>query len=66
MSEDGNDDELSSMKSWASALISELSQIKKEKDLGRSDKSRESEKVDLMDDFAEMERLASLPSPKMD
>ena len=40
MSEDGNDDELSSMKSWALALISELSQLNKEKDLGRSDKSR--------------------------
>lgn len=66
MSEDGNDDEVSCAESWASALISELSQIKKEKDLGRSDKSRELEKVDLMDDFAEMERLASLPSPKMD
>lgn len=66
MSEDGNDDEVSCAESWASALISELSQIKKEKDLGRSDKALESEKVDLMDDFAEMERLASLPSPKMD
>lgn len=66
MSEDGNDDEVSCAESWASALISELSQIKKEKDLGRSDKTLESEKVDLMDDFAEMERLASLPSPKMD
>ena len=66
MSEDGNDDEVSYAKSWASAMISELSQINKEKDLGRSDKSRELEKVDLMDDFAEMERLASLPSPKMD
>lgn len=66
MSEDGNDDEVSCAESWASALISELSQIKKEKDLGRTDKSLESEKVDLMDDFAEMERLASLPSPKMD
>lgn len=66
MSEDGNDDEVSCAESWASALISELSQIKKEKGLGRSDKAPESEKVDLMDDFAEMERLASLPSPKMD
>ena len=54
------------MESWASTLSSELSQIKKEKDLVRGDKSRELEKVDLMDEFVEMERLASLPSPKME
>ena len=54
MFEDGNDDEVSCPESWASALISELSQIKKEKDLGRSDKSWELEKVDLMDDFVDM------------
>ena len=39
MSEDGNDDEVTCVESWASTLISELSQIKKEKYLGRSDKS---------------------------
>eukprot|EP01018_Ginkgo_biloba_P020015 Gb_02939 [translate_table: standard] len=65
MSEDGNDDEASCAESWASALISELSQFRKEKCTRKSDKALESHNVDLMNDFTEMERLASLPSSKM-
>ncbi|PNY06240.1 filament-like plant protein [Trifolium pratense] len=48
--------------SWASALIAELDQFKNEK-CCRQDPSG-SVKIDLMDDFLEMERLAALPETK--
>ncbi|KAK2399484.1 filament plant protein [Trifolium repens] len=48
--------------SWASALIAELDQFKNEKGC-RQDPSG-SVKIDLMDDFLEMERLAALPETK--
>ncbi|KAK7321009.1 hypothetical protein VNO77_31057 [Canavalia gladiata] len=47
--------------SWASALIAELDQFKNEK--CRQTPSS-SVKIDLMDDFLEMERLAALPETK--
>ncbi|XP_039121842.1 LOW QUALITY PROTEIN: filament-like plant protein 4 [Dioscorea cayenensis subsp. rotundata] len=55
MSEDGIDEEGS--ESWATALVSGLSQIKKERDAKKADNGNH---LDLMDDFLEMERLACL------
>lgn len=50
--------------SWASALVSELSQLKneKEKDFNGSKEIQNSNQLELMDDFLEMERLAGLSS----
>ncbi|KAF0930549.1 hypothetical protein E2562_033316 [Oryza meyeriana var. granulata] len=54
MSEDGVDDATSCAESWANALISELSHIKKDK--GRKGSLTEnSDQMVLMDDFLEME-----------
>ncbi|KAF7041730.1 hypothetical protein CFC21_051481 [Triticum aestivum] len=61
MSEDGVDDEGSCTESWANALVSELSHIKKEK-VAKSSVTDGSNRLELMDDFLEMERLACLPS----
>lgn len=61
MSEDGVDDEGSCTESWANALVSELSQIKKEKGT-KGSVTEGSNRLELMDDFLEMERLACLPS----
>lgn len=56
MSEDGIDEEASCSESWATTLIvSELSQLKKDKDV---DKGSKADNMELMDDFLEMERLA--------
>ncbi|TXG52988.1 hypothetical protein EZV62_022157 [Acer yangbiense] len=46
--------------SWASALIAELDQFKNEKVFNRNPTASSIE-INLMDDFLEMERLASLP-----
>ncbi|XP_057973435.1 filament-like plant protein 6 isoform X2 [Malania oleifera] len=54
LSEDGNDDEASCAGSWATALISELSQFRKEKN------KENVNHLELMDDFLEMEKLACL------
>ncbi|MQL96801.1 hypothetical protein Taro_029481 [Colocasia esculenta] len=62
MSEDGIDDEGSCSDSWATALMSELSHIKKEKDVCKPNKVKKSNSLDLMDDFLEMEKLACLSS----
>ncbi|KAL6867468.1 hypothetical protein ACP4OV_015492 [Aristida adscensionis] len=59
MSEDGVDDEGSCTESWANALTSELSQIKKGPKSSVTDGSN---RLELMDDFLEMERLACLSS----
>nr|XP_029117672.1 filament-like plant protein 4 isoform X2 [Elaeis guineensis] len=59
MSEDGVDEEGSCSESWATALVSELSQFKK-KDVDKSNKAENSNHLKLMDDFLEMERLACL------
>ncbi|KAG0449889.1 hypothetical protein HPP92_027048, partial [Vanilla planifolia] len=62
MSEDGIDDQGSCVESWASALVSELSQIKKEKNSDISQTAHNTNQLEFMDDFLEMERLASLSS----
>ncbi|KAF8718471.1 hypothetical protein HU200_025238 [Digitaria exilis] len=61
MSEDGVDDEGSCTESWANALVSELSNFKKEK-AAKSSATEGSNRLELMDDFLEMERLACLSS----
>lgn len=60
MSEDGNEDDVSCAGSWATALISELSHFKKEKNIDSSQKSENANHLELMDDFLEMEKLAYL------
>jgi len=63
ISEDGgNDDEASCAESWASALISELAHFKKEKPGMLSNKVIGSADFNLMDDFIEMEQLATVSS----
>eukprot|EP00252_Welwitschia_mirabilis_P024968 TRINITY_DN7633_c0_g1_i3.p1 TRINITY_DN7633_c0_g1~~TRINITY_DN7633_c0_g1_i3.p1 ORF type:complete len:1012 (-),score=237.98 TRINITY_DN7633_c0_g1_i3:252-3287(-) len=60
ISEEGvNEDEASCAESWASALISELENFSKEKPNVPSNKIIKSEDFGLMDDFVEMERLAT-------
>lgn len=61
MSEDGVDDEGSCTESWANALVSELSHFKKEK-VAKISVTEGSNRLELMDDFLEMERLACLSS----
>ncbi|KAE8724956.1 Filament-like plant protein 4 [Hibiscus syriacus] len=58
LSEDGNDDEKSCAESWATALIPELSQFKKENNIEKSNRTENVKQLDLMDDFLEMEKLA--------
>ncbi|KAI9113389.1 hypothetical protein K1719_015914 [Acacia pycnantha] len=58
---ESNKSEPSCSDSWASALIAELDQFKNEK---CRQPSSSSVKIDLMDDFLEMERLASLSETK--
>ncbi|XP_038704023.1 filament-like plant protein 4 isoform X2 [Tripterygium wilfordii] len=60
MSEAGNDDERSCADSWATAMISELSQFKKEKNNEKSNRAENGKHLELMDDFLEMEKLACL------
>ncbi|XP_021806644.1 filament-like plant protein isoform X2 [Prunus avium] len=50
--------------SWASALVAELDQFKNEKAVNRN-LPASSVDIDLMDDFLEMERLASLPQTEI-
>ncbi|XP_057833796.2 filament-like plant protein 4 isoform X1 [Cryptomeria japonica] len=66
ISEDGNDGDPICAESWASALIVELDHIKIEKVTGKVEKLSDVPKVDLMDDFLEMERLASMDSTGID
>ncbi|ONL95919.1 Filament-like plant protein 4 [Zea mays] len=61
MSEDGVDDEGSCTESWTNALVSEPCQFKKEK-AAKSSTTESSNRLELMDDFLEMERLACLSS----
>ncbi|KAL4335208.1 hypothetical protein GQ457_07G026940 [Hibiscus cannabinus] len=58
LSEDGNDDDRSYSESSAIALMSGLSQFKKENSIGKSNKTENAMHLDLMDDFLEMEKLA--------
>lgn len=62
VSEDGNDDDRSCAESWATTLISELSQFKKENNYDKSNKAENPNHLNLMDDFLEMEKLACLSS----
>ncbi|CAA0841187.1 Filament-like plant protein 6 [Striga hermonthica] len=58
LSEDGNDDSMSCSGSWT---MSEVSHLKKEKNVDSPQKSENaSNHLDLMDDFLEMEKLAYL------
>ncbi|KAL5987712.1 hypothetical protein ACLOJK_035464 [Asimina triloba] len=59
ISEDGrNEDEASCAESWASALISELEHFRNGKPKELSSRSFGASDLSLMDDFAEMEKLA--------
>ncbi|KAK7351746.1 hypothetical protein VNO77_11416 [Canavalia gladiata] len=60
MSEDGNDDVGSCAESWSTAIISGLSQFPKENCTEQSTKSEATKKLELMDDFLEVEKLARL------
>nr|DAD47001.1 TPA_asm: hypothetical protein HUJ06_016938 [Nelumbo nucifera] len=60
MSEDGLDEDASCAESWATALISELSHFKKERNIDKTNKAENTNHLELMDDFLEMERLACL------
>ncbi|XP_024986264.1 filament-like plant protein 4 isoform X2 [Cynara cardunculus var. scolymus] len=57
-SEEGNDDEMSVAGSWATALISELSHNKKDKSIESPQRADSANRLELMDDFLEMEKLA--------
>lgn len=61
MSEDGNDDGRSCADSWATTSVSELSQFKKDRK-PEPKKFDDTSRLELMDDFLEMEKLASLPN----
>ncbi|KAI3912200.1 hypothetical protein MKW98_012011 [Papaver atlanticum] len=58
-----NESEAGCSDSWASALITELDQFKKNEKVtgGRALASASSADINFMDDFLEMERLAALP-----
>ncbi|KAJ0954598.1 putative transcription factor bZIP family [Helianthus annuus] len=58
VSEEGNDDDVSVAGSWATALISELSHNKKDKSIESVQRSDSANRLELMDDFLEMEKLA--------
>ncbi|KAG2400690.1 Filament-like plant protein [Vigna angularis] len=60
MSEDGNDDAVSCAESWSTAIVPGHSQFPKEKCTEESSKSEVSNKLELMDDFLEVEKLARL------
>ncbi|KAI0500136.1 hypothetical protein KFK09_018345 [Dendrobium nobile] len=60
ISEDGIDEETNYSESRATAVISELSHYKKDKDVSKDNKEENSHYLELMDDFLEMERLACL------
>ncbi|KAK3019803.1 hypothetical protein RJ639_043382 [Escallonia herrerae] len=62
MSEDGNDDAVSCSGSWATALISEPSHFKTDKTFESPRNAEKANRLDLMDDFLEMEKLANLPN----
>ncbi|CAK7337706.1 unnamed protein product [Dovyalis caffra] len=59
MSEIGSDDKISSAESWASALITEMEHFKQGKQRGSpTNRTIGATDISLMDDFAEMEKLA--------
>ncbi|KAI9109161.1 hypothetical protein K1719_019784 [Acacia pycnantha] len=60
MSEDGNDDVGKCAESWSTTSISEVSQSQKEKNIEKCSISEATNKLELMDDFLEVEKLACL------
>ncbi|KAK7382964.1 hypothetical protein VNO78_28629 [Psophocarpus tetragonolobus] len=60
LSEDGNDDVASCAESWSTAILSELAQLPKEHNTEGFSKSDATKKLELMDDFLEVEKLARL------
>ncbi|ESW32675.1 hypothetical protein PHAVU_001G008000 [Phaseolus vulgaris] len=60
MSEDGNDDVGSCAESWSTAILSDLSQFPKGKNTEELSISDTTKKLELMDDFLEVEKLARL------
>ncbi|KAK9059908.1 hypothetical protein SSX86_020612 [Deinandra increscens subsp. villosa] len=58
VSEEGNDDDVSIAGSWATTLISELPHNKKDKTIESPQRSENANRLELMDDFLEMEKLA--------
>ncbi|KAK7280733.1 hypothetical protein RJT34_25800 [Clitoria ternatea] len=60
MSEDGIDDVGSCAESWSTAIVSEISQFPKEKNTEELSKSDAAKKLELMDDFLEVEKMAGL------
>ncbi|CAK8569773.1 unnamed protein product [Lathyrus sativus] len=66
ISEDGNDDARSCAESWSTALISELSQFTKERSADELGKSESTEKLELMDDFLEVEKFAGLSNDSIE
>ncbi|CAN6241142.1 unnamed protein product [Urochloa humidicola] len=65
ISENGcNEDNVSCSSSWASALLSELEHFKKGKLTAHSSKSTGLSDMSFMDDFAEIEKLASVCDDK--
>lgn len=63
VSEFDNDDKVSCADSWASALLSELENFKNKKQMASSlVKTPKASEMKLMDDFAEMEKLAMVTS----
>ncbi|XP_073124449.1 filament-like plant protein 4 isoform X2 [Henckelia pumila] len=61
MSEEGNDDIVSCSDSWA-PLSTKQCHLEKAKDAGGSYESENTNHLDLMDDFLEMEKIACLPA----
>ncbi|KAA8531966.1 hypothetical protein F0562_006892 [Nyssa sinensis] len=62
MSEDGFDKDGNSAKSWVTASISDLSHLRKDKNTDKWNKPVNTNSLELMDDFLEMERLACFAS----
>ncbi|XP_052196488.1 filament-like plant protein 4 [Diospyros lotus] len=65
MSDMGSDDKVSCAESWASALISELEHFRNGKQMHTpSQGTAGASEIDLMDDFLEMEKLATVSMDK--
>ncbi|KAF6144072.1 hypothetical protein GIB67_007533 [Kingdonia uniflora] len=64
MSEDGNEEDVSCVESWATRCISEISPLKKENNIGKARKVENVNNMELMD-FLEMERLANEEPPTL-
>ncbi|CAL5326231.1 unnamed protein product [Camellia sinensis] len=65
MSDMGSDDKVSCAESWASTMISELEHFRNGKPMGMpTRKTVGASEIDLMDDFAEMEKLATVSTDK--